>query len=195
MINISTVVASMQKELGSFVSTEAHPDMYRYINSAINYIYNRRDWWWNKKIYAFNYLSASQEQVLPFYPQKVFVVKKDWEIWQIANNEEWFTIDDHSKMIWIFSNKVISESTGVYSMLYASTAPTVSASDIDVDIPDNFIDVLQMVAIHFAYKDIKDYQTASAIIWQANAILDSATERMVNIHPRNTVRLWSNYSF
>lgn len=99
MINLSSVVASMQKELGSFVSTEAHPDMYRYINSAINYIYNRRDWGWNKQVYAFNYLSASQEQTLPFYPQKVFVVKKDGETWQIANNEEWFIADDHSEMI------------------------------------------------------------------------------------------------
>ena len=49
-------------------------------------------------------------------------------------------------------------------MLYAKTAPTVSAADTEIDIPDNFIDVLQMVAIHFAYKDIKDYQTASALI-------------------------------
>ena len=77
MINISTVVTAMQKELGSFVSTEAHPDMYRYINSAINYIYNRRDWGWNKQVYSFNYLSPLQEQTLPMYPQKVFSVKKD----------------------------------------------------------------------------------------------------------------------
>lgn len=195
MINISTVVTAMQKELGSFVSTEAHPDMYRYINSAINYIYNRRDWGWNKQVYSFNYLSPLQEQTLPFYPQKVFSVKKDWELVQIANNEEWFTIDDHSNMIWLFSNKVISESTWVYSMLYAKTAPIIVSTDTTIDIPDNFIDVLQMVAIHFAYKDIKDYETAWALIWQANAILDSVTERTVNIHPRNTVRLWSNYTF
>ena len=55
MINLSTVVAAMQKELGAFVSTEAHPDMYRYINSAINYIYNRRDWQWNRPIYVLIY--------------------------------------------------------------------------------------------------------------------------------------------
>jgi len=45
-------------------------------------------------------------------------------------------------------------------MLYAKTAPIIVSTDTTIDIPDNFIDVLQMVAIHFAYKDIKDYETA-----------------------------------
>lgn len=49
-------------------------------------------------------------------------------------------------------------------MLYSKTAPIITAIDTTIDIPDNFIDALQMIAIHFAYKDIQDYQTASAII-------------------------------
>ena len=150
---------------------------------------------WNKQVYSFNYLSPSQEQTLPFYPQKVFFVKKWWETWSVVNNEEWFIADDHSKMIWLFWNKVISESAWVYSMLYSKTAPIITAIDTTIDIPDNFIDALQMIAIHFAYKDIQDYQTASAIIWQANSIIDSVTERTVNTYPRNTIRLWSKHSF
>lgn len=70
-----------------------------------------------------------------------------------------------------------------------------TALDTTIDMPDYFKDVIQMIAVHFAYKDIKDYQTANAILGQANAILNPSTERSVNTLPRNTPRLGSAYSF
>lgn len=45
MIQIEPVISAIQKELGSFFSTEAHTpsDILRYINSANNYIASFRD--------------------------------------------------------------------------------------------------------------------------------------------------------
>lgn len=55
--------------------------------------------------------------------------------------------------------------------------------------PDYFKDVIQMIAVHFAFKDIRDYQTANALLGQANAILNPSTERSVNTLPRNETRM------
>jgi hypothetical protein len=45
MISQAVITAAIQKELGSFFSTEAHTaaDIVRYINSASNYIASYRD--------------------------------------------------------------------------------------------------------------------------------------------------------
>ena len=61
--------------------------------------------------------------------------------------------------------------------------------DLTIDLPPFFIDALTAIAIHYAYKDIKDYQTAGTLIAQANAVLDSVTERTVDVRPRNVTRL------
>lgn len=57
MIAVSSITFPLQKELGSLFSTEAHTDtdIRRYINSALNYIYDYQDWDWNRKAYTFVY--------------------------------------------------------------------------------------------------------------------------------------------
>ncbi len=125
MIILSSLITSLQKELGSFNTNEEFPDMYRYINSAINYVFNYRDWDWNKHVYAFNYLSASTEQTFPFYPQKVFSIKLNGDLLQIYDNEQWFVAEDTGNAVGIFADKFISGTAGVYYMLYAKSAPTV----------------------------------------------------------------------
>ena len=195
MILLSTLVTSLQKELGSFNSTEQHPDMYRYINSAINYIFNYRDWEWNRYTYALSYTTPSVEVWLSVYPYKVFYVKSGNNILTLLNKEEWFILDDHSNSVSCIQGGFISDTAWDYTILYSKTAPIVSALDVSIDMPDYYKDVLQAIAVHYAFKDIKDYSSASALIGQANAILNSATERSVDVLPRNTVRLWANYSF
>lgn len=195
MILLSTVITSMEKELWAFFSTEAHPDMYRYINSAINYIFNRRDWQWNRSLYTLSYTTPWVEQTLPFFTAKVYRVKAWSEEYCVYNREEWFMNDTHSLAVWVFWDTFVSDSVGTYQILYSRTAPTVSSSDTTIDMPPFYIDALQAIAVHYAYKDIKDYSSASALIGQANAILDSVTERTTDVRPRNVVRLWSYHSF
>ena len=195
MILLSSLVTSLQKELGSFNTTEQFPDMYRYISSAVNYIFNYRDWDWNRYPYPLTYTTAWAEQQLTVYPYKVFYVKSWTTILDVLDYESWFILDDHSNAVCCYRDIFIADTAWTYNILYAKTAPVITSIDTEIDMPDYFRDVIQIIAIHFAYKDIKDYQTASALIWQANAILNSATERTVNTLPRKTVRLWSSYSF
>lgn len=195
MIILSSLLTSLQKELGSFNSNEEFPDLYRYINSAINYIYNYRDWDWNKKTYTMTYTTANTEQTMSIYPYKVFYVKFWDEIMNVYDREQWFVAQDTGNAVWVYENIFITWTAGTYDILYARTAPILTALDTVIDMPDFFKDVIQMIAVHFAYKDIKDYQTANAILGQANAILNPSTERTVNTLPRNQTRLGSAYSF
>lgn len=67
---------SIKKELGSFFSTEAHQDndIYRYINSAITYIRNYRDYPFMKVSYSFMYTNVDIETTIP-YNIKTYLVK------------------------------------------------------------------------------------------------------------------------
>ena len=195
MIILSSLITSLQKELGSFNTNEEFPDMYRYINSAINYVYNYRDWDWNKKTYTMTYATSNVEQTMSIYPYKVFYVKYGDEILNVFDREQWFVAQDTWNAVWVYENIFVAGTPGTYTILYARTAPIVSAVDTTIDMPDYFKDVIQMIAVHFSYKDIKDYQTANAILGQANAILNPSTERSVNTLPRNPSRMGSAYSF
>ena len=132
---------------------------------------------------------------MEIFPQKIYRVKASGSEFDIFTAEDWMMNDSHDRAVGIFGNKFISDTSGVYQILYQKPAPSVMASDTEIDLPPFFIDALQAIAIHYAYKDIKDYQTANALIGQANAILDSVTERTVNTRPRQVTRLGSNYSF
>jgi hypothetical protein len=196
MILVSSLISSLQKELWSFNSTEQHPDMYRYINSAINYIYNYRDWDWNRYQYQLSYTTPGVEQSLSIYPYKVFYVKSGTKLINVMDYESWFLMqDDIDDAVCCYRDKFVANSSWIYTLLYSKTAPVIAPGDTEIDIPDYYTDVLQIIAIHYAYKDIKDYETAWALIWQAKWVLWSATERTVNSLPRNTVRLWSSHNF
>lgn len=104
MIAIQPIIDSIKKELGSFLSTEAHTDndIYRYISSAISYIYNYRDFAFTKKVYSFTYTSADTEAIIP-YNVKTFIVKVSGESdpLRILSNEEWLMTDDHTGCVGI----------------------------------------------------------------------------------------------
>ncbi len=195
MILLSSLITSLQKELGSFNSNEQFPDLYRYINSSINYIYNYRDWDWNKKSYSMVYTTSNVEQEMSIYPYKVFYVKLWDEIMNVFDREQWFIAQDTGNAVWVYENVFVAGTPGTYNILYARTAQILTALDTEIDMPDYFKDVIQMIAVHFAFKDIRDYQTANALLGQANAILNPSTERSVNTLPRNETRMWSAYSF
>lgn len=120
---------------------------------------------------------------------KVYRVKLNGEEQNIYTREDWFMSDTHDGAVGIFGDIFVSDSPGTYQILYAKPAPAVSAADTMVDLPPFFVDALQIIAIHYAYKDIKDYQTSGTMIAQANAILDSVTERTVDVRPRQVTRL------
>jgi len=195
MIDLSAVVLAVQKECGSFFTTEAHPDPYRYINSAINYILNRRDWQWNRTLWSIVYTTPWQNTTLEFFPSKVYVVKLGNEVQYIYNYEEWFLAEEHTGGVGIFWQTFIADQAWTYNILYAKTLTKVDADNSQIDLPPYYEDVVQWLAMHYAYKDIKDYSTAGSLMAQANAILDSASDRASNVTPRQIINLGSNYTF
>ena len=162
MISQSDILYDVQKELGSFFSTEAHSnlDFYRYINSAIEYIYNFRDWEFNKQVYSFIYNAANTESTLPIYCLKTFYVKNGAKQMTILDNEAWFIEDDHTGCVGIFGNKFISEETGTYSILHIPSPATVD-STTEINLPDNFKRTVAELAIMFGYQDLKLYDKAA----------------------------------
>lgn len=90
MISTSEVISYLKEELGSYFSTEAHPDPYRYVNSAINFIYNYRDWQFLREEYTVNYTVANSIVTIPFNVKTYFVSSSDNPEIDILSKEEYF---------------------------------------------------------------------------------------------------------
>ncbi len=191
MILKSDVLYSIQKELGSFFSTEAHSNMdyYRYINSAIEYIYNFRDWEFNKKVFSFIYEAANTESILPIFCLKTFHVKNGRKPMTILDNEAWFVIEDHTDCVGIFGNMFISEETGTYSILHTPAPATVDETSEYVNLPDNFKRVVEELSIMFGYQDLKLYDKAAEKKGSAEGSMNRISQRATNPRPNREVRI------
>lgn len=191
MILKSDVLYSIQKELGSFFSTEAHSNMdyYRYINSAIEYIYNFRDWEFNKKVFSFNYEAPNTESTLPIFCLKTFHVKNGTKPMTILDNEAWFILEDHTDCVGIFGNMFIAEETGTYSILHTPAPATVDATSKYVNLPDNFKRVVEELSIMFGYQDLKLYDKAAEKKGSAEGSMNRISQRATNPRPNRQVRI------
>ena len=111
------------------------------------------------------------------------------------NSEEWFLTDPHPDNVGIYWDKFISEATGLYQIMYTGTAPRITAFTDTIEMPDNFDDSLRILAVSFAYKDIKKYDKSSPLLWEVNWILNAVADRVSVPFPSKELRLWSNYSW
>ncbi len=191
MINQSAVLYSIQKELGSFFSTDAHSnvDFYRYINSAVEYIYNYRDWEFNKTVFSFVYSAANTESTLPIYCLKTFHVKNDTKPMTILDNEAWFIEDDHTECVGIFGNKFISEETGTFHILHTPAPATVDETTTEINLPDNFKRTVEELAIMFGYQDLKLYDKAGEKKGSAEGSMNRLAQRATNPRPNRPLRI------
>lgn len=103
MIVLEPLIESIKKELGSNFFTEAHGeiDLYRYINSAINYVWKHRDWTWSKNIYSFSYPEALVEVEI-IYCLKIFAAKLDDKLIDVVDSQGWFMATDHTSHVGIY---------------------------------------------------------------------------------------------
>lgn len=90
MINQTEVAQAIQKELGSFFSTEAHTDsdIIRYINSALYYIAKYKDFPFLKTTYVLTYTTPLVVATIP-YNIKTLGINGDKRI-RIIDKENWF---------------------------------------------------------------------------------------------------------
>jgi hypothetical protein len=189
MIVVQPLIDSIKKELGSFFSTEAHTDsdIFRYINSAVSYIRNYRDFSFTKKVFSFVYTTASTESIIPYNIKTYQVKGPSGNLLQIMSNEEWLMNDDHTNAVGIAGDRFVAENTGTYQILYTGMQDQVTAAGDTIDMPPNFEYTLRQIAIHFGYKDRKQYDKAQALIGESNAFLNSVANRASNPTPSQPV--------
>ena len=89
-VAVPEVVSYMKKELGTYYSTEAFPDPYRYINSAINYVYNYKDWQFLRKTATVVYTTPEIEVSIPFNLKTYYISSGEESELEILNAEDWF---------------------------------------------------------------------------------------------------------
>lgn len=189
MISIEPVIAAIQKELGSFFSTEAHTsaDILRYINSSNNYIASFRDFPYLTKTQVVVYTTPGIAQKIE-YCLKVVGVNGNPEI-KVVPQADWFFPDNRVGAICVDGDQFIATDAGTFTIMYVSKPTTVTTSSTTVDIPPQFEPVLIDIAIHYGYKDIKMYDKSSAKIGQANNELNLLAQRITNPTPRQQRRI------
>ncbi len=193
MIQIEPIISAIQKELGSFFSTEAHTssDILRYINSANNYIASFRDFPYLIKTQTVVYNTPAVAQTIT-YCLKVVWINGDTSI-KVIPQQDWFFPDNRVGAICVDGDQFIATEAGTYTIMYVAKPTTVTWSSTTIDIPPQFEPVLIDVAIHYGYKDIKLYDKASAKIGQANNELNLLAQRITNPTPRQQRRFGANY--
>ena len=78
MINTTELESVIKKNLGSFYSTDAHnwTAILRYINSAVSYLVERKNFKFNKYTYQLTTNSNNTEYNIPYQIETFFVLNK-----------------------------------------------------------------------------------------------------------------------
>lgn len=102
-------------------------------------------------------------------------------------NEEWMMTDDHTNSVGIMGDRFVSSETGTYQILYAGMVDQVVASTDVIEMPPNFEYTIRQIAIAFGHKDIQQYDKAQSLMGEANAFLNSVSNRSSNPSPSQPV--------
>lgn len=194
MISQATITTAIQKELGSFFSTEAHTssDIVRYINSASNYIASYRDFPFLIDTQTVVYTTPLVSQTI-IYAVKVLGVNGDPTI-NILTKADWFFPDLRTNSICVEWDELIANDAGTYEILYVKLPDKLTTSTSGtLNMPPQFEQVLIDLAIMYGFKDLKYYDKASAKLGAANAELNLLAQRITNPMPRQTRILSRNH--
>lgn len=134
------------------------------------------------------------EATIP-YMQKIYGAKLDGTPVVIYNSTEWFNTDQHTGAIGVYGDKFISIESGTYQIMYMPPYTAIDATTTEIDIPPNFLNAINYVALHYAYKDERDYDNAQRLLNAANAVLDKVNQRTGDQTPLQGNRLGSNHQF
>lgn len=194
MISQAVITTAIQKELGSFFSTEAHTDsdIVRYIDSAVNYVASYRDFSFLIETQTVVYTTPLVSQTIT-YTVKVLGVNGDPAI-NILRKADWFFPDLRTNAICIDGDEFIANDAGTYEILYVKLPDKLTTATAGtLDIPPQFEQVIIDLSIMYGYKDLKYYDKASAKLGAANAELGLLAQRITNPTPRQTRILSRNH--
>lgn len=163
MINTTELESVIKKNLGSFYSTDAHnwTAILRYINSAVRYLVERKNFKFNKYTYQLTTDSNSTEYNIPYQIETFFVLNDVWEELDLFEFEDYFREIDKDNKICIFEDKLITTfkwSLTIYYRWYPNFLTNISQT---LNIPEHFFDVLVLIASYYWFMDVHAYEKAN----------------------------------
>lgn len=161
---MSTLVPAIQKELGSFFSTEAHSDadIIRYVCSAIRYFSSYRDFKFLEMRQIVTYSVANVEQTIS-YNVKTKSVRSypDFSTdYNPVDMNYFYSSSSNDRDIGIWDSTFVAKVTGTFQIIYQGI-PTFPTTNTDtIELPDFTYDIILGLSIYYGYMDIELYDKA-----------------------------------
>lgn len=180
MISTQVTADAVKEELGSFFATEAHDDadILLYIQSAIRYIAQYKDFEFLKKREAVVYTTPMVELTTTYKTKTDSVRDIDGHEFDVLGIDDFYSKYRTSNSVGVWSDKFVAPNAGTYYVIYYGVPTFPTALTDTIDLPDSLVDVLNMMSIHYGYKKLRLYEKANAIIPMAQAILNKFSERV-----------------
>lgn len=181
MILMSTLAPAIQKELGSFFSTEAHSDadIIRYVCSAIRYFSSYRDFKFLEMRQIVTYSVANVEQTIS-YNVKTKSVRSypDFSTdYNPVDMNYFYSSSSNDRDIGIWDSTFVAKITGTFQVIYQGI-PTFPVTNTDViDLPDFVYDIILGLSIYYGYMDIELYDKAQNRMGIAQASMNAFAQR------------------
>jgi len=206
MIAVSTILANLQKELGSFYSTEAHTswDLLRYINSSARAIVTARNFWFNKYTQSISILpewTVTTDPVwviewfswdtisVPYQIETFYILDSAWDEVNIYNFEDYYLLKDKSEAIMIEEDKLVSEMEWDFTIYYRGYPTTVTSTDWNLNMPQHFFDMIVLMWTYYGLMDIRAYDKANYKKWVFEWMVKDVAKRESDKKPLQTKRL------
>jgi len=151
MISTQVIADAVKEELGSFFSTEAHDDadILLYIQSAIRYIAQYKDFEFLKKREAIAYTTPMVEQTTSYKSKTDSVRNADGEDYDMLGMNDFYSKYRTSNSVGVWADKFVSPNIGTYYIIYYGVPTFPTALTDTIDLPDSLVDVLNIMSIHY----------------------------------------------
>ena len=191
MIAVLKLKVAIEKELGSYFSTEAHSEgsLIRYINSAVRDICTQKNFDFNKYIKTYT-VSTPWVPVQIDYNIETYFIKK-WSS-DVAFYDFEHYYKNWKQWVCIYWDKLISETPWDYTIYFRGYPVTLTKLEWNLDIPQHFFDLIVVKAVYFWFADIRAYEQATIKDSIYKGMIYNMATRTTNKNPLVKKRLNNN---
>lgn len=191
MISVLDLKVAIEKELGSYFSTEAHWEgsLIRYMNSAVRDICIQKNFDFNKYIETYTVTTPWVPVNIRYNIETYFVKQWSSDVWfydfehYFKNNKQWACI---------YWDKLLTETTWDYTIYFRGFPETLTKLEWNVDIPQHFFDLIVVKAVYFWFMDIRAYEQATIKDSIYKWMIHNLATRSTNQNPFVKKRLNNN---
>lgn len=163
MINTATLETTIKKNLGSFYSTDAHnwTSILRYINSAVKYLIEKKNFNFNKYIYTLTTNNIDIKYTIPYQIETFFIQNDSWDEFEIFNFEDYYRQKDKSNKICVVGDKLVTTIKWNLNIFYRWYPDIITTIEQDLDVPAHFFDILVLIWSYYGFLDVHAYEKAN----------------------------------